>query len=255
MQYKTKKDVENAINELRRKSLLYSRLYLYTVESKANFALEIDRLIITAEQEIRNHCISYHGAFTMINEEISFLDNQTFQIDMGRMKFYMAIEKQKTDRLVNLIMKEVGFLSGISQVIAGSGACTASAGLACAGFGTPLILHGANNIYENGYYLLFTKEKVGTVKSAYHFAANTLGYSNNTADKIYGSVDLVLSGYGMARQIVRPDSWRLYRYINSDYIRGWQQMGMAGLALEGISDASTIFGIYKIGNNGENNEQ
>ena len=74
-------------------------------------------------------------------------------------------------------MKQVGFVSGGSQIFAGIGTCALSAGMACGGVGVPLMAQGANNVYESGYYLLFRKDKVGSIREAYHYAANYLGYN------------------------------------------------------------------------------
>lgn len=76
-------------------------------------------------------------------------------------------------------MKQVGFVSGGSQIFAGIGTCALSAGMACGGVGVPLIAQGANNVYESGYYLLFRKDKVGSIREAYHYAAN---YLNSCAE-------------------------------------------------------------------------
>ena len=118
--------------------------------------------------------------------------------------------------------------------------------MACGSFGLPLIAQGTNNIYENGYYLLFRKDKSGSVRNAYRYTAKALGYSQDTADTIYGTVDLSLSGYGIIRKTLKPDAWRLYRYINSDFIRGWQEMGRTGLTIEVISDLTTGSGMYEL---------
>ncbi|WP_445375183.1 DUF4225 domain-containing protein [Photorhabdus tasmaniensis] len=152
-------------------------------------------------------------------------------------------------------MKQVGFVSGGSQIFAGIGVCVASLGAACTGFGVPLLVQGGNNVYENGYYLLLRKEVSDPARDVYRDVAKTLGYSEAEADgdRVYGYVDLGLSGYGMVRSIVRLGTFRLFRYIKSDYIRGWQEMGKVPLIAEIIGDAVTGFSIYSI-SNGEKNE-
>ncbi|AWK44565.1 hypothetical protein A4R40_15765 [Photorhabdus laumondii subsp. laumondii] len=150
-------------------------------------------------------------------------------------------------------MKRIGFVSGGSQIFAGLGVCVASLGAACAGFGVPLLIQGGNNVYENGYYLLLRKEVSGPVRDVYRDAAKTLGYSETDGDRVYGYVDLALSGYGMARSVVRPGTFRLFRYIKTDYIRGWQVMGRIPLIAELIGDMVTGLSIYSI-SEGEKHE-
>ncbi|CAI1614607.1 Uncharacterised protein [Serratia ficaria] len=245
MQYKTKADLDRSIDELKKLSRTFSRQYLYTNESRANFSLEIDQLIQFAQRDISIHCTSYSGAISIIDDEIKNLKQQEFDIDTGKAKLFVAIKKEKREKFSNLIMKQVGFVSGGSQIFAGIGTCALSVGIACGGVGVPLIAQGTNNVYENGYYLLFRKNKVGSIREAYHYAANYLGY-NNEADIVYSSVDISLSGYGIFSKSLRPDSWRLFRYINSDYIRGWKQLGTVPLGTEIFSNAITGYGIYKL---------
>ncbi|CAE1147334.1 DUF4225 domain-containing protein [Serratia sp. Tan611] len=251
MQYKTKKDVEDVIKELRKRAFIFSLQYLYTNESKADFSLEIERLIQHAEQESRLHCVSYYGAYSMINDELRNLEQQAIDLNLAKAKFFLAIEKERRKQDSVLALKQVGFVSGGSQFFAGVGACAGTLGLGCGTLGASLMLQGANNIYENGYYLLFREEKVGLVKDAYRYAASKLGYNSQVADTVYGSVDLALSGYGMVRQIVRPDARRLFRYIQSDYIRGWRQLGAIPLGAEIVGDAITGYTIYDINKGGK----
>ncbi|AKL43373.1 DUF4225 domain-containing protein [Serratia marcescens] len=246
MQYKTKADLDRSIDELKKLSRTFSRQYLYTNESRANFSLEIDQLIQFAKRDISIHCTSYAGAIRDIEDETNHLKRQAFAIDAGRNTLYISIEKKKSNNTTNLILKQIGFVGGGTQIFAGVGTCAATLGMACGSFGLPLIAQGTNNIYENGYYLLFRKDKSGSVRNAYRYTAKALGYSQDTADTIYGTVDLSLSGYGIIRKTLKPDAWRLYRYINSDFIRGWQEMGRTGLTIEVISDLTTGSGMYEL---------
>ncbi|PNO69904.1 DUF4225 domain-containing protein [Serratia marcescens] len=246
MQYKTKVDLDRSINELKKLSRTFSRQYLYTNESRANFSLEIDQLIQFAKRDISIHCTSYAGAISIIEEEINNLKQQEFNINTGKAKLFVAIKKEKRERFSNLVMKQVGFVSGGSQIFAGIGTCALSAGMACGGVGVPLMAQGANNVYESGYYLLFRKDKVGSIREAYHYAANYLGYNKNEADIVYSSVDISLSGYGIFSKSLRPDSWRLFKHINSDYIIEWKKLGTVPLGTEVFSNAITGYGIYKL---------
>lgn len=82
-----------------------------------------------------------------------------------------------------------------------------------------MIAHGLNNMYENGYYLLFREEQSGTLRDAYRFAATKLGYGNNRADLVYGVVDLSLSAYGAGRKVLGPrEKSRVYSTISNPII-------------------------------------
>ena len=60
----------------------------------------------------------------------------------------------------------------------------------------------------------------------------------------YGTVDLGLSVYGLGRLVLKPDAWRLFRYVHSDYVRGYENSSKTALTLEAASDAITIESMY-----------
>lgn len=79
--------------------------------------------------------------------------------------YYAAIKREQKSTMTNLILKQAGFIGGGLQVFAGFGICKATLGMACSAYGAPLIAHGVNNAYENGYYLVFHKSKTGYVSA------------------------------------------------------------------------------------------
>ncbi|TNH42741.1 DUF4225 domain-containing protein [Photorhabdus luminescens] len=252
-------NLELKIKELHEISSRLNFRYLSDVRSSSRFIFEINELIRTVNYEIGTNCLSVDGGIAILQDEIDNLRRQELDLLINDSKLYMIVQKEKKEKeheTTNLILKQVGFVSGGSQIFAGIGICVASLGAACAGFGVPLLVQGGNNVYENGYYLLLRKEASGPVRNVYRDAAKTLGYSEADGDKIYGYVDLGLSGYAMARSVVRPGTFRLFRYIKTDYIRGWQEMGKVPLIAELIGDGVTGFSIYSISKDeGEKNER
>lgn len=103
-------------------------------------------------------------------------------------------------------------------------------------------------MYENGYYLLYREDRSGTLRDAYRYAAAKLGYGNNEADIVYGVVDISLSAYGAGRRVLAPreKSWSLFRNIESDYIRGWQEASKTAMALDLTSGSVTGWQMYQI---------
>ncbi len=61
----------------------------------------------------------------------------------------------------------------------------------------------------------------------------------------YGAVDLGLSVYGVAGQVLKPDAWRLFRYVRADYVRRYEKATKSALTFEATSNAITINSIYK----------
>lgn len=220
--------------------------YLYNFEVRRDFLQEIIFLISKIREEVKINCMSINGAVTFLDEEINLLKVQCENLRLEKMTQYVLIQKETWQKKVNLTIKQVGFISGGAQVFSGAGVCAASFGLACAAFGSSLISHGMNNIYENGYWLLFRKNKTGYTRLFYHHLANKLGYSKGAADNAYALVDVGISAYGLGRTVLRKDRYRLFRHINTDYIRGWQEMGTIPLAVEITGDITTLSGIHII---------
>lgn len=244
MQYYEKMDaLDKKEKELTDYAERVSLQYLYNFKVRHNFLHEIKQLISEVREEVRINCMSSEGAVKYLNEEINILKTQCEQLLFDKMTQYVLLEKESLNRKVNLIIKQIGFVSGGTQVFSGVGVCAVSLGSACTAFGAQLITHGINNIYENGYWLLFRKNKTGYTRLFYHQLANRLGYSKGVADNAYALVDIGISAYGMGRMILKKDSYRLFRHINTDYIRGWQEMGTVPLAVEITGDISTLSGI------------
>ncbi len=128
-------------------------------------------------------------------------------------------QRSLTSQSTTVFQQSVGLAAGGLQVSAGAGLCIGSYGLAC-GVGILSILHGANNIYENGRNLWEGRSDTeGPVRQAYQYLAKDSDDEKFYGNIAYGSVDLFLSGYDLLKPVLRKDSWRLFRYIESDYIK------------------------------------
>jgi hypothetical protein len=142
--------------------------------------------------------------------------------------------------------KGAGAIAGAMQVITGGGICYASLGTLCLVAGVPLMAHGANNIYENGRNLLEDRtDAEGPVRKGYQALAQSLGHEEREGNLAYSSVDLGLSAYGLSRYILKPDAWRLFRYIRTDYMRSYKGMGVSAWGLEIHTDFQTGKQIYQ----------
>ncbi|MBN5208880.1 DUF4225 domain-containing protein [Serratia ureilytica] len=182
-------------------------------------------------------------AMREMKQEYQSLSEQERLLRTDAVTPYAVMRKKVShDAVVTYVLAGVGFLSGIAQILLGVGLDWTGVGAIP---GTLLLINGINNVYENGYTLLFGKNTIGPSRMMYRSAASTLGYSHSAADMALGGVDLLLSGYGLLKLSLKPEAWRLFRYINTDYIRGWRNMGRTSLMLEGGADVSTLNSIYK----------
>ena len=141
----------------------------------------------------------------------------------------------------DVALRGASAISGALQFAAGAGICYASVGTLCLFAGTPMMLNGANNIYENGRNLFENRnDTVGPVRTGYRAISGMLGKGNCEADMAYGMVDLSSSAYGIGRMVLKPDAWRLFRYVNTDYIRAYRQASVHGFAFDRFMDIQNV---------------
>lgn len=141
--------------------------------------------------------------------------------------------------------KGIGVVAGALQMATGAGICYASVGTLCLFAGVPLMAHGANNVYEGGLNLMTGQSDAsGPVRNAYQAAASAMGHGEREANIAYGAVDIGLSVYSAARHVLKPDAWRLFRYIPTDYIRAYRTMTPTTMSVEAYTDFQTIKQMY-----------
>lgn len=147
---------------------------------------------------------------------------------------------------LEVAQKGVGVIAGALQFAAGAGICYASVGTLCLFAGAPLMLHGANNTYENGRNLWGKRSDTqGPVRKSYQEVAKAMGAGEFEGNMAYGAIDLGLSAYGVGRMVLKPDAWRLFRYVRTDYVRGYENASKGALTLEAISDTATMNSMYQ----------
>lgn len=152
----------------------------------------------------------------------------------------MAIKYEQNSLLTQsweVAKKGAGAIAGAMQIATGAGICYGSAGTLCLVAGIPMMAHGANNIYENGRNLLEARNDTeGPIRRGYQAAAKAVGYGEREGNIAYGATDLGLSAYALGRHVLKPDSWRLFRYIRTDYMRSYKGMGASAMGFEIYTD-------------------
>lgn len=162
----------------------------------------------------------------------------------------LAEIKREQDSLLSqsleIAQKGVSTIAGALQFAAGAGICYGSIGTLCLFAGLPLMAHGANNTYENGRNLWEGRaDTQGPVRKGYQEVAKMMGSGAFEGDIAYGTVDLGLSAYGAGRMVLKPDAWRLFRYIRTDYQRNYMGATKLALATEVITDWITLESMRK----------
>lgn len=160
-----------------------------------------------------------------------------------------AINKQRAALVKHTLMDKallgVGVAAGGMQVAMGGGICYFSAGALCLGIGAPLMLQGGNNIYENGRNLLSGRSDTqGPIRKVYHSVAKAVGGTEREGNIAYGVVDLAGSAYGAGRLVLKPESWRLFRHVRADFIRGYKASPQGEFVFSRVADAITVESVH-----------
>ncbi|MBF7996393.1 DUF4225 domain-containing protein [Rahnella laticis] len=234
--------------------------YLSSYRSKLEFRKMVSDFIERVLYDVETNCLTNVGGIQKIQAEIDSLKNQSRQIQNQRVEQYAAVKLKKKNNEVNVLLAQAGFVGGGTQIYTGFDVCLASLGTRCKTWGIPLITHGVNNMYENGYYLLFRKNSPGWIRDGYRKIAVSAGAKEDVGDYAYAILDLGLSAYGVAGKIIKPreKSWKLWTVMNNDWIYGWQDMGVIPLLTEAGVDSATIYSSYsqfkqiRVGNSFDN---
>ncbi|MFU2315487.1 DUF4225 domain-containing protein [Rahnella sp. PCH160] len=223
---------------------------------KMKFANELE---IFVENQLKIINGNYHVdkkklALDYLKKEKDNLNHQEFLLKYKKViigiSFAIEFVKDSVKAPAYYIVKAVGIYAGVAQIQAGSalvgGSYLTGPGAIVGNIaGVALIVHGFGAIEEN---LISIKRGnpnyKGHVRRGYEQAAITAGLTSEQGDILYGGVDLVLSGYGLFRNILKPDSYRLFRWVNTDTVIGFKDMNGPVLTMEMLIDGLTISAAY-----------
>lgn len=198
--------------------------------------------------EYKSGHIDFGRAMDKLRKHYEILQQCQISLHMGSIQLYVIAEREE-DRysLATWSLKTIGFISGSMQFIGGVGVCVSGLRAACAKYGVPMIVNGGENAWENSYYLVFRENTERTpIRDAYRYVAQLLGGNEKDGDIAFSAVDIGLSFHAMSNLALKSDSWRLFRYIRADFIRGWESMGMYGVGAELTGDAASGYSLYQL---------
>lgn len=222
--------------------------YIHDSAIRTKYMIEERRFTSDCLDEYRYGKLDFGRAMDRLREYHKSLIKYHMHLRMGSIKLYAITRKERdATSMTTLILKGVGFASGLFQIVGGVGFCVKDIRSACGKFGLPLMIQGGENSYENGYYLFTHKEPTEIpTRQAYRYIAKLLGGDDKAGDITFSSVDIALS-FGALGGLTRIDGARkLFYYIREDFIHGWRAMGVAGIGTELVGDASSGFSIYQI---------
>jgi len=210
------------------------------------------------EHEIQNFCESQLAALKTAKndtkrkicvanlvQEKRFLEKQSAQVRTGSAKLHASVVVTQDHKGVwSYLIDGVGVVLGGLQVVGGVGLISTS--LATGNVigvvaGTFLILHGINSTQEGAGNIMHKKsDTIGFMRDAYILSAEFMGFKGSVGAIAFSVMDLSLSGYGMARLALKPDTWRLFRYMNNDFIINIKTMSKTALTIEAYNDGWAI---------------
>lgn len=175
--------------------------------------------------------------------EQEYLEKQITWLQSKQIKPAVSVEIRTINGVLSYIVKSIGLIGGVLQVVSGGVLLLAgSPTVIGSAVGAALILHGFNNILENGASLFFGNDNfTGPATYLYGEAANLLGYDRTYGKLAFAGIDLVLSATALFGTKLVPDAWRLFQYIPSDYEMGFRTMSALELSGEIFPDSATIY--------------
>jgi Protein of unknown function (DUF4225) len=223
-----------------------SRLVLRDALVRAKFENEIKDFILAQMQIIKSAKTEADckTAIDNLNKECRNLIEQDRMLKTKKAKTVVSIEMTKDRDTWGYVITGVGILIGGLTVLGG---LTVVAGSLATGnilgvvAGATIILHGANGIQEVIKNLIYdTDSSTGFMLNGYIATAEYLGFDTKVGIMAYNLMSIGLSGYGMARLVLKPDAWRLFRYIPTDYVRNIKTMGYGSLMIEGMGNTLSL---------------
>lgn len=149
-----------------------------------------------------------------------------------------AIQKEQKSLISQsrtIALQSLGVVAGGFQIAGGAAMCVGSGGLACT-LGVITAAHGANNIYENGRNLVERSSNTqGPLRKAYQNIAGGEARGNLA----YGMADIGLSIYGAVRPVLKPDAWRIFKYVKADYQMAIKQSSTRALMIDASAGVAT----------------
>lgn len=182
-------------------------------------------------------------ALDYLQLEQEYIEKQIYWLESKQVKPAASVEVRIINGMFSYIVKGIGLIGGVLQLVGGVALIiSASPTVIGSAVGGLLVLHGINNILENGASLFFDNDNYeGPATKLYEGAADLLGVDRSYGKLAFAGVDLALSAYALFGTKLIPDTWRLLRYIPEDYEMSFRMMSTGELAGEIIPDSATLY--------------
>ncbi|CAQ83714.1 MULTISPECIES: DUF4225 domain-containing protein [Photorhabdus] len=221
-------DLNNYASSLKRKAHLAATFFIEDSQLRMSYLKEIDDFVNIKTREFKN-------TFD-VNEKKRLVYEVKDEYEITEKEYQALRRKDYTKYIVTDIFEDQGVVkyakigggvvAGIVQSAAGIAIFNSSKLLKSKkvkSMGVVLLAHGINNAYESITPILYENQDIGWVREGYRHISHALGYGDDVADVAYSSVDLMASLYGTYGMLkLKPETGKLFRYINSDFTRKWR---------------------------------
>ncbi|BCG07789.1 DUF4225 domain-containing protein [Buttiauxella agrestis] len=209
--------------------------FVSSVESFARHNLDV--FATSRNREDRKQAMQF------IKEEMENLSKQDFMLSMGQAKIYATATFERHEKTISYIIDGIAIVLGGVQVI--SGVTVAAASLASGNVigvlaGATLVLTGINTVQENVQKIQGDKKPTGWIREKTMQTAEFMGFDRKTGDLAYLVLDLSSSLYVIGGLFLKPEAWRLFHYLPTDFQRKITTMGKTALSLKVISTGNKI---------------
>lgn len=218
-------------------------------------ALQLNTIRSSTNDEQCQECIQN---LKLESENLSIQDRmlRTGQATISSsVKFYHDNEK-----IIGYVIDGIGVVLSGLQIIAGAGLLVGSAatgnviGVVA---GSALMMNGVGSGIEGISKLREVQNPANPVRDAYEDVAEFLGFDQRLGLLAYQVVDLTTSYYGIFKLTLKPEAWRLFKYLPTDHYRKVQVMIKPALAINGagaaVKGAGISMNLYQIQNNPSQN--
>ncbi|KHN49520.1 DUF4225 domain-containing protein [Pectobacterium fontis] len=233
---------QTAAFDLMKTARIVSSRHIHDLFLKAKFEDEIRKFSNGNLEVVRNASSSSEcqTAINNIREECANIENQGTMLSLEKAKVFITINMEKREKEIGYTINAIGVILNGAQVFSGFGVIAGSTTYIGKLAGAHIVLSSASASLESFLHLIGRDDEIGFMKSGYMHAAEFLGFDKKAGLLAYHSVDLVTSFYGIVKLTLKPDAWRLFRYIPSDYYRKINTMSRASLMLKMIGAGNKI---------------
>ncbi|WP_313364006.1 DUF4225 domain-containing protein, partial [Mixta calida] len=185
-----------------------------------------------------------------LRTEIENLQEQDRLLRMKAVKLYAKVEfVRKNNKIVGYVISAVNVVLAGMEIAVGMTLISTMTPLGVLA-GAVLVTDGTNGISkEVAHYVQGNKASEGLVADAAMSTAEFMGFSPKSGLAAYKTISLAANAYSIFGLLRRPGTWRLFRYLPTDYYRKVSTMSQPKLTMKIVGygvKAKVIFDLMSV---------